>query len=341
MAPKQPTPSRAELLSRMIDAVNDDDPAALGALSTRAARRPSTSATKIHIEAKTAYGETPLVVASIYAPRVAELLLDRGARPDVPDKWGNTAARRAAEGGFKGPPRGDPSRAKLVARLKEAEAKAKARLRDDWDGRREAADALRARGNAEFRRGNPARALELYRESLEHMQDARVFNNMAAARLQIMLAEERSAGSMTRKAYEGFFRAVNDAGKASRMDPTSVKAWYRMARGYMGYGDFLRALAHLKDGLEHCPGDPELTKLAAELKDLGVKDGISNPLSPAAPRLRALLDAGARSSPCAWCQGPLAEPLAQWEGCCPYCAMDPPDKVDRARLDGLRLGKAC
>ncbi|KAI9016684.1 hypothetical protein DFJ74DRAFT_770284 [Hyaloraphidium curvatum] len=205
------------------------------------------------IEAKNKMAETPLILGCFYSPDVAELLLDRGAR----------------EGPFiKGPPKDHPSRLKLVERLKEEENK----TRSKGSARREAAGKLREQGNEEFRKGNVTKkALELYEGSLAHMQDARGFNNMAAAKLKLAIAEETKEGAMSKEAYLLFVDVVQDAGKASMLDPESKKAWHRRARGYLGYGDLPRAKMHLKDGLKQFPNDPDLGHLLSELEALNAQ----------------------------------------------------------------------
>ena len=284
--------------------------------------------------------DTPLILAAMYSPvAVVRALLRLGARPDACDWSGHTALCRAKEPNAAWLRRSDSERAELVELLAEAEAAARAS-----PAAAEAA-ALRERGNDAFRAGDYEGAARLYTRSLEAFEaDDRTFSNRAACSLKIATALE-SGGEMGYLRMYKFARA--DAYRATRLQPTNRKAWYRAARGQIGARDLPRAQLALKNGLEHCPGDPDLSALAKRLMEFGIRPPtfsacFANKFSGDSARALAAVKAGAPSFKCTYCAMPIPGRHfvpATGGDCCPHCACpaQPLTQKQQQELEALRV----
>ncbi len=290
--------------------------------------------------------ETPLHMAAIYLPVAIPELLRLGARADLVTWQGQTAADLVASCKY-------ASQAEKVRYQAELE-EARARWQSGEAGQR--AQQLREEGNAAFRADDLDEALLKYTASLEACVDARTMANMAAAHMRRALAMMRSAApplalenhephealaACKRQARASWMDARHFADVATKMAPTCPKGHYRLVRAHAGLRDFPRAMSAARAGLSKCPGDPSLTKCAADLAALRVReDGVlSNMMNPACARIRALMDGPNKpaSIMCVYCESPLPEPWRQWGDTCPFCASNPVQVLPPGALDAFLL----
>ena len=172
----------------------------------------------------------------------------------------------------------------------------------------------------------------------------------------------RSVEPVTKTIGDLYRQAVCDAGRARTLDPTNAKAFYRQAKANVGLRDFPRARLCLKEGLHSCPGNESMLKLRDELVALGVRESVSNPLSPIGATAHSKGDAAMRSGEayilCAYCTGTIAgrrprladlghnayegrltkvEALAAagFPSSCPYCTCDPRADIDQRKIRSL------
>jgi len=121
------------------------------------------------------------------------------------------------------------------------------------DGER-VADRLRVQGSDAYLAGKFRKAINVYTQSLEAFEDFRCFCNRALCHMKEGNLEE----------------AVDDACKATKLNPTFEKAHVRKALGRALTRDLPRAKMTAKAGLKHCPESEKLRLLTDELDALGV-----------------------------------------------------------------------
>ena len=144
-------------------------------------------------------------------------------------------------------------------------AKEKQRLEVEAEASRQAArlaaiDQCVAAGKAAFAAGD-------YEEAERQFDKALIEN--PSNRVELVCNRAACALKMGR-----FADAVSDAAEAASMEPTYVKAHYRLALAQQGLGKIERALAACRTGLEQAPENAQLLKLEAELvKAVGVEGG--------------------------------------------------------------------
>lgn len=179
-----------------------------------------------------------------------------------------------------------------------------------------------------FLKGNYEEAKELYSQSLDILEDHRTYSNRAQCHLNIgkaILAKQKPGWYKAEISTCGK-KAVADAGKASTMEPTFAKAYYRNAMGHAMQRDFPRAKHAVKEGLKNCPQEKALKQLLVELDCMGVPDFISNPFLEKASEANARVDAGEPFGVCRCCRNKI--PLANMKGECLFCVMDLETDVD-------------
>ena len=238
--------------------------------------------------------ETPLMIAALYLPAAVPLLLERGARPDLVDWCGRSAAALVDKSTH--------ASAAEKAALRQALAEAQARRAGGAAGRQ--AEALREEGNAAFRARDWDVAAAKYSASLEALVDPRTVSNLAATHIRRAVAiaaatppqaafdpatgrvhvpEDEEAAERVRATAEAWLtgtrleraawdEALRFATQARELSPGCPKAHYRCARAQAGRHDLPRALLAAREGLKACPGESALTQLAASLVALGVRD---------------------------------------------------------------------
>lgn len=150
---------------------------------------------------------------------------------------------------------------------KEQERLAAERLAANEAKRRAAiADGL-AKAKAFFASGYYERAEAAFTRVLDENPDNRVeiVCNRAACSLKL----------------GAFSDAVSDAAEAACMDPTYVKAQYRLALGLQGLGKLDRAIKVCREGLALQPESPQLLKLLENLEEAaGLEPTPAEPSSP-------------------------------------------------------------
>ncbi|WIA17323.1 hypothetical protein OEZ85_014188 [Tetradesmus obliquus] len=113
-------------------------------------------------------------------------------------------------------------------------------------------DQLREAGNAKFRTGAYAEAINLYEQALSHAPgDVRLYNNCAIAKLYL----------------EKFDAAHKDATLAIVLDPTNSKAYHRRHKAKIGLKDYMGAMLDLQQCMQHAAAK-ERKALQEELEAL-------------------------------------------------------------------------
>lgn len=264
-----------------------------------------------NINAANQFQETPLHLAAMYAsPACVKALLDGGAEPTIADCYGATplqALQKNMSKGFAG-----------LSRINMADANACAMLFAQHpvsDSRVVKANKLRKRGNDAMLAGHLDVALQLYGESIAAHPHHFTYANRALVWLK--------KGEL----IEGRSPAVKDAATSTKMEPTYVKAWYRLVAAQMQVHDFPRALMACRNGLEHAPTSKPLLKVQAHLVACGVPYSIANPFSPASGEEMTRIRNGCNAVSCNYCGRPVVVPRNATKSC-PHCACIPAD--DRA-----------
>ena len=124
-----------------------------------------------------------------------------------------------------------------------------------------------AKAKAAFAAGDYAAAEAEFTRVLDENPDNRV-----------EIVCNRAACSLKLGAYSD---AVSDAAEAACMDPTYVKAQYRLALGLQGLGKLDRAAKVCRDGLALQPDSPQMQKLLTELEQAGALE--PSPSQPSTP----------------------------------------------------------
>lgn len=194
------------------------------------------------------------------------------------------------------------------------------------------ADRLREHGNKAFQKGDYEKARDFYTQSLEVLEDYRAFANRSLCNLEIGKSIIRSEwcrdGCYPPQIVRWGEEANTDALKASRMNPTFPKAYYRMALGHAMGRDFPRAKLDVKRGLKHCPDNAALTNLLEELTGLGVPDRTSSPFGVAKKESRKV-KSGAPHFTCVYCRDSMPFPVPRT---CPCCAMSLETEIEEKVL---------
>lgn len=299
---------------------------------------------------------TALMLAVTYLPAAVPLLLAAGARADLTDCHGATAASLISGS------RGTPAQRDAMA-----EQLAAALAREAAGPEAHEADRLREAGNVAFRAGDWDASIAQYAASLKTRVDPRTVANMAAAHMQRAIGIARSAGPMpSHEGWEGsieeleaaykawvtllraeraaWHEARTFASQAQSLNPKCPKVHYRVARAYAGIRDMPRALVAAREGLAACPGDAKLTALAAALAGLGVRDDgfVNSASSPEAARANAMLRGpggdDVPAGPCPYCGGGVPTPFSLLHGTCPFCLCRLDAQLPPGALDAVRLG---
>ena len=124
--------------------------------------------------------------------------------------------------------------------------------------------------------------------------------------------------------------AVNDAAKATKLEPTNEKAHFRQAKANVGLRDFPRAVHCLHKGLRHCPESAALKTLLEKIETIANGHDLtrmSNPLAPGhdefVRRGNAAMQSASAMILCAFCTAAIAHER-------PVC-----DGLEQAALGGL------
>ena len=271
------------------------------------------------IEARNSMKETAMILAAIYSTECTELLLERGAKVDVVDWSGHSPLSRAKEkldfARSKGGLGNEKDLARRVAMLEKALQKSKAE-----GGKKEEADALREAGNEAFKKNDFRKAILLYTQSLDIMEDYRCYSNRAACHLKLKNIEQ----------------ARDDAGITTNLAPTFVKGWYRSAKAHCANRDFARAKCHLEKGLEHVPNDPTLTEMLEKLQAMKVPSIYVNTMLGRGVKAIQRVEHGEKAAVCCFCHRPFPANEPDYYDGCPHCGCDPFSQLaDQDVLDEL------
>ena len=125
------------------------------------------------------------------------------------------------------------------------------------------AEEFRKKGNEAFKKGKFLKAEKLYNLSIETLENYLNLSNRAACFLEMAKWRINRFGFDKVKSFvcEVSKRALDDAMRASELNPTFSKSWYRQAKAYIGMGNFLAAQDCLKKGLDKCPGNKKMKNL--------------------------------------------------------------------------------
>ena len=259
--------------------------------------------------------ETALQLASIYSRvEYTEALLKHGARCDITD-WKGSSPVPTARKICNCQHGNDKKCCQVLELLLESELKIKSdtKLQNN-------ANKLRNSGNKAFGKGKYEEARELYTQSIELLEDHRTFANRALCAINIgqKLLKDTPLENYPWEIRMWGREAAVDAGKATTLDPTFVKAYYRQALAMAMSRDLPRAKSFVREGLESCPGNEQLLSLLEQLDDLNVPDHFSNPF--ACEQLNVELRNGADYLVCCYCMFRNPLPIEEGEDC-KFCAM--------------------
>jgi tetratricopeptide (TPR) repeat protein len=273
--------------------------------------------------------ETAMVIACYYGRHQAvKALLKHNARLDISDWQGRNALIAAKTSLFV-----DPQDKKItLALVEEAVKKGKAS-----SSLFNVANTLREKGNAAFTRGDWDKAISMYSQSIETYEDHRAFSNRSACHLK--KAEHQAAMSdkdgVDWDAIRMYSKeALADAIKATSLEPTFAKAWYRHAKAQLGLRDFPRTLWTLEEGLKHCPGNTAIENMVHTLEALGIEAAISNPYCDAVAIAKAKLARGCDYDVCSYCGSATPLPLEEY---CLFCACTTSRRIEEKEIVKLFL----
>merc|ERR1712071_495782 len=127
-------------------------------------------------------------------------------------------------------------------------------------------------GNSAFKKGQFQKAEKFYSLAIKEKENPFTLSNRAASYLEMGKWRIQRYGYEKVASYviEISRRALEDAQRASEIDPTFPKSWYRQAKAYIGMRDFHSAVIILQTGLDYCEGNKTMIKLFTSLKKFGV-----------------------------------------------------------------------
>jgi tetratricopeptide (TPR) repeat protein len=186
------------------------------------------------INSQISTGETALCLAACYGKiEIVRLLLARGADTKVIDWRGQDAIYYAKR---RSTPRLAQAMIDLILEARKAQSTPSAA----------AAELLhKERGNAAFKQGRFAEALQEYTKAIEINQlNPILWGNRAAAHLVLGNNKE----------------TIEDCHRATKLDPNYVKAYYREARALFELGSLIGAKNMLQKALNLSPDDPTMNE---------------------------------------------------------------------------------
>ena len=303
-----------------------------------------------------AAGESPLLLAVSYTHKdIAQLLVSRGARIDLMDKFGNSPLSVVDK--------------KLKSRsdiIRERYSPLSTLLKGVYAGDVYTADSLRKEGNALFRTGSYKKAIACYTDSLHLAEDARSYSNRCQCYLELARQGRSEPHRDLEHLHKLYHHALQDATRSRVMAPQVAKGYYRLAVSAMGCGDFPYAVYVLQVGVANCvhttqsltspepitattncippPPSPQglhaLRVLLAELQEGGVPVGEGPLEDPVGTREIGGEGLGEQWL-CYWCDWPqdvTEETLCASEWACRYCGCNVCDRETPLRLKEKYLG---
>mmetsp|Transcript_20795 Transcript_20795/g.26865 ORF Transcript_20795/g.26865 Transcript_20795/m.26865 type:complete len:382 (-) Transcript_20795:252-1397(-) len=280
------------------------------------------------------YQETGLHIAACYGNEgMIRALVENGANVHVTNIHGHTplAELRRDEQGH---PTDDVKRAIVFL---EAAVKIKG---ESPDSKR--ADDLRQLGNLHYTEKSYEKAIEIYLRALDLWEDHRTYGNLSAAYIKLANNNRRQTGLGFRK---NFLKGHQSAGKASTMEPSFLKHYYRKAKAYVGYRQLPFAKMACRDGMKAAEvkegNDYQaLKQLHDGLEDLGVPDYWANQFSDAYVECKRKLEARYMAEfQCPFCELFVVDldENGEMPSQCNFCVCDPRKEVDEDLLDKLTL----
>jgi tetratricopeptide (TPR) repeat protein len=275
--------------------------------------------------------ETALIVACHHGRyQAVKALLKHNARLDLSDWHGRSALIAVKTSPFI-----DSQDKEITIALVEEAVKKNEKASSS---RCHVANTLREKGNAAFARGDWPGAISKYSQSIEKYEDYRAFSNRSACYLkkaeQQAMADRDVVDWGTIRRYSEKARA--DTIKATSLEPTFAKAWYRHAKAQLGCRDFPRTLWTLEKGLKYCPGNTAIESMVHTLEALGIEAAFSNPFCDAVPEAKAKLARGCDYEVCSYCGSATPFPLQED---CLYCACTTSKRIEEKEI--LKLFLMC
>mmetsp|Transcript_22857 Transcript_22857/g.26003 ORF Transcript_22857/g.26003 Transcript_22857/m.26003 type:complete len:378 (-) Transcript_22857:591-1724(-) len=273
------------------------------------------------INLRNGHEETPLIMACCYGNYgVSRALIEAGCSVDATDWKGDTAlscAKRALEEKTYLPKERCQKNLDLIQEA----------LKKDRDTNVDAkrAEDMRLLGNQFYASKDFEKVAKLYTNSLELYEDYRTYGNRAAAYIKIAWYRLFNDYSGYRRHFK---KAYDDSIKATGMEKTYEKGYFRGAKAMMGYRNFTQAKMRVKQGLKHCPESKVLQELLQQLNNFGVPDRIVNHLSENYRKVLHKLENGwVGEERCPWCELIVLEhPIPEH---CPFCACDTGAEIDQ------------
>lgn len=215
--------------------------------------------------------ETPLLIATHNRrAKMVKTLLKYGAKYNISDWSGSNpiekANTRCCHNG-----KGKEGCCEILNMLLHAQEQTKSNKQ-----LQQRAGKVRNEGNKQFAKGNFEKARALYSKSIEIYEDHRSFSNRALCCIQIgrkILQDNDGLHKLI--IHEWGEEAERDAYKASVLEPTFAKAYYREAIGKLMARDLPRTKQIVRRGLAAVPGNTDLLRLLRQLEDLNVPDEVA------------------------------------------------------------------
>lgn len=287
------------------------------------------------------FHETPLQMAAAHNTTKADFIcamLERGARWDIPDIWGNlplTAGRKNCQHHSQHTNNDKNKKqhrcCRIVQMLQETQERQEQRSdhRSDVQSRLAQAESLRLAGNEAIQtHRNYAKARDLYTQSIEYYgADHRTYANRALCNYKLGIAlyaqslrrfgngqvwQERLKDMRPTQFLEfpGDIRlwgeaTMDDASRTIKIDPTYAKGYYREALGYVLLKHLPRAKESIKKGLEVCAPEENkaLQTMLHTMEYWNVPDGYRLPnLNPRVGEAERRAAAGEQTTTCGFCR---------------------------------------
>ena len=276
---------------------------------------------------------------------IIQVILDAGGDIDIENQFGETSMYIATRYGQKG----------MMLALKDAKKKNKAKTsnaKGEESDNDMTPESFRQQGNRYYMNEDYDNAIDYYSMSiglgkkLGTTEDHRTHGNLSAAYLKLANYNYFIKGSEYRKTFK---KAFCSARQAVAMEPTYMKHYYRLAKGYIGYRQMTLAKEACADGIKQSTSTNQddneksnecniLIKLYNRLDELGVPDDVLDSTDPiyrqAVNKLSTMWMGDCRCPYCSLVVIELDED-GNMPDKCPFCVCDPRLDVNQDIVDNL------